>query len=456
MHWLPPFKPEDAKVVWETDDSISSVSYSADCKTLFLSVTSGTASKQIAVRLAEGGKTYTLREGAAPAPDAQGPPRPGGGDGGSLISRPGAAGSVVRMSSDGKSVYYSGTIEPQDPEKDAPKPYIDRLEIETGKRTRIFESKPLQFESASLVDDDATALVVNRQSPTTVPNSFLVSGGTERQITDNKDYAPDLTQCQRKSLVVTRADGMKMRVEVLLPRDWKPGTRMPAFFWFYPNEYRDQAAYDRTRRSFNKNLFQAVGSQSKTILLRAGYAVINNDCPIFGAPEKVNDGYIPQLRNNLSATIDALDAAGYIDRTRLGIGGHSYGAFSTANALIHTPFFRAGIAGDGCYLRPLTPFGFQSEQRLLWDDRELYTTMSPLLYAEQMTGALLLYHSLDDQNVGTAPINSIRMFNALEALGKRAALYMYAYEDHGPAARETILDQWARFVAWLDKYVKGN
>ena len=456
MQWLPPFRAEDAKVVWETDDSITSVSYSADCQTLFLTVSSGTASKQIAVRLKEGAKTYTLRDTVPPPADAQAPPRPGAGDAGNLMTRPSAAGSVVRMSNDGKFIYYSGTIEPQDPDKDAPKPYIDRMEIEPGKRTRIFESKPLQYETAILTDDDATGFVVTRQSPTTVPNAFLVTGGSERQITDNKDYLPDLTQCQKRSLTVTRADGMKLRVEILLPRDWKPGTRLPAFFWFYPNEYRDQAAYDRTRRSYNKNLFPTVGTQSKTILLRAGYAVVNNDCPIFGAPEKVNDSYIPQLRNNLAATIDALDAAGYIDRSKLAIGGHSYGAFSTANALIHTPFFKAGIAGDGCYLRPLTPFGFQSEQRMLWDGRELYTTMSPLLYAEQMTGALLMYHGLDDQNVGTAPINSIRMFGALEALGKRAALYMYPYEDHGQAARETILDEWARFVAWLDKYVKGT
>jgi len=125
------------------------------------------------------------------------------------------------------------------------------------------------------------------------------------------------------------------------------------------------------------------------------------------------------------------------------------------NAMVHTPFFKAGIAGDGAYNRTLTPNGFQSERRDFWQGRETYLAMSPFLYADKMNGALLLYHSTDDQNVGTAPINSERLFHALQGLGKDVSLYMYPYEDHGPVARETVLDQWARWVAWLDKYVKG-
>ena len=153
--------------------------------------------------------------------------------------------------------------------------------------------------------------------------------------------------------------------------------------------------------------------------------------------------------------IDALDKLGIIDRDRLGIGGHSYGAFSTANAMIHTPFFKAGIAGDGNYNRTLTPITFQSERRLLWEARETYLEMSPLLYANQMNGALLMYHGQDDSNNGTDPINSDRLFHALNALGKTAALYSYPYEDHGPAMKETLLDLWARWDSWLERYVKN-
>jgi dipeptidyl aminopeptidase/acylaminoacyl peptidase len=153
--------------------------------------------------------------------------------------------------------------------------------------------------------------------------------------------------------------------------------------------------------------------------------------------------------------IDFFDKKEYIDRDRLGIGGHSYGAFGTANAMIHTPFFKAGIAGDGNYNRTLTPLSFQSERRYLWDAREVYISMSPLLWANQLNGALLMYHGIDDANVGTFLINSERMFHVLDGLGKTAALYMYPYEHHGPATVETQLDMWARWVEWLDKYVKN-
>jgi len=169
----------------------------------------------------------------------------------------------------------------------------------------------------------------------------------------------------------------------------------------------------------------------------------------------MNDNYVSDLEADLYAVIDQLDRDGYIDRTKLAIGGHSYGAFSTVNAMVHTPFFKAGIAGDGMYNRSLTPNGFQNERRDFWDGQKTYLDMSPFLYADKLSGALLMYHSLEDQNVGTALESSVRMLHALQGLGKTAALYMYPYEDHGPLTRETVLDQWARWIAWLDKYVKN-
>ncbi len=169
----------------------------------------------------------------------------------------------------------------------------------------------------------------------------------------------------------------------------------------------------------------------------------------------MNNNYVNDLRNNLAATIDELDRRQLVDRQRLAIGGHSYGAFSTVNAMVHTPFFKAGIAGDGAYNRTLTPIGFQTERRDLWEAPNVYLDMSPFLYANNLTGALLMYHNLADQNVGTDPTNSIRLYHALNGLGKPTALYLYPLEDHGPVAKETLLDLWARWGAWLDKYVKN-
>jgi dipeptidyl aminopeptidase/acylaminoacyl peptidase len=242
---------------------------------------------------------------------------------------------------------------------------------------------------------------------------------------------------------------------VTLPPGYREGQRLPAMFWFYPYEYTDQESYERTKRNFNKHKFPTTGPRSMEIMATQGYAVVQPDMPIFGTAGRLNDNYVTDLRNGLTAVIDELDRLGIIDRQRLGIGGHSYGAFSTVNAMVNLPFFKAGIAGDGNYNRTLTPNGFQSERRDLWEARETYLAMSPFLNADKLQGALLMYHSLEDQNTGTDPSNSIRLFHALQGMGKQASLYMYPYEDHGPLIEETLLDQWGRWVAWLDLYVKN-
>jgi dipeptidyl aminopeptidase/acylaminoacyl peptidase len=298
---------------------------------------------------------------------------------------------------------------------------------------------------------------VTRESPTTVPDSYRrdMASGAYTKLTANRDYSPEITHAQRQMIQITRPDGYKFWVDVTLPRDWRPGSaRLPGFIWFYPREYTDQSGYDRTMRTHNKNRFPNLGPRSMVYLITQGYAVIEPDAPIVGEPGRMNDNYVSDLRNNLSAVIDELDKRGIIDRARMGIGGHSYGAFGTVNAMVHTPFFKAGIAGDGNYNRTLTPNTFQSERRDLWEARETYLSMSPLLYADRLTGALLMYHNIEDQNVGTAPINSDRLFHALQGMGKPAALYMHPYEDHGQVTRETNLDMWARWIAWLDRYLK--
>lgn len=435
--WTAPFDEKSAKPIFETDVRINSVRYTADAKAIFISQTIEGKDRVSFVRLGAEAKPVTLFEQKADDDERI-----------DLVS--GAAG--VRISADGKFVYAAGVKTPKDYDKEAPRPFLEKLEIATGKRERIFESKAEQYEQATLLDNEAKRLVVTRQSPTAVPQSFLVNreSKAETQITKNEDFLPDLTQARRETITVTRPDGFKFRVKVTMP---KLAWRAPAFFWFYPSEFTSQEEYDKGNRGGNRNLFLQPSAQNKQLLIRLGYVVVEPDCPIVGPKGRMNDTYVHQLRNNLSTVIDVLERRGMIDRQRLGLGGHSYGAFSTAHAMIATPFFKAGIAGDGNYLRPLTPFGFQNEERKLWEGRDVYTTMSPLLYAEQLTGALLMYHGLEDQNVGTAPINSERMFQALEALGKNASLVMYPYEDHGQISKETINDQWARFVAWLDRWL---
>ena len=470
--WTPPYDSSSAKVLYESDSRMTNVRFSADGQVLFVTDETG----EHAVYMSEPTKRYTISRGRGGAGGRGGGGGGGGGGAqtpaqiaaadsaffnapGSLMTTRGPNGaSVVQMSSDKAAVYLSGTKYFPDPTKDAPRTFVDRLDVRTGNKTRIFESDGQTWESVSeVLDDDFTRVIVSRESPTMVPDFYLrdMKSGTLKKLTNNVDYSPELTKAIRKIIPVERVDGYKFFVNITLPPDYVQGTRLPAMFWFYPREFTDQVSYDRTRRTLNKTRFPSVSTRDMDILTKLGYAVVEPDAPIVGENGRMNDNYVSDLRNNLTAVIDTLVSQGYIDRNRIGIGGHSYGAFSTVNAMVHTPYFKAGIAGDGNYLRPLTPNGFQSERRDLWEARETYLEMSPLLFADKLNGALLMYHGMADQNVGTAPINSERLYHALMGLGKTASLYMYPYEDHGPATRETNLDLWARWVAWLDTYVKN-
>jgi dipeptidyl aminopeptidase/acylaminoacyl peptidase len=207
-------------------------------------------------------------------------------------------------------------------------------------------------------------------------------------------------------------------------------------------------------RSRNHNAFTHMSwLRWSDIWLSQGYALVYPDIPIVG--ENYNDTYIASLVDAMYGAIRAVDGLGVVDIDRIGHGGHSYGAFATANVLANAPFFKAGIAGDGAYNRSLTPDGFQAERRSLWQAPHTYVEMSPFFRADQIDTPLLMYHGGDDNNTGTFPVQSRRMISALTILGKTAVLYEYPYESHTPRAIENKLDMWARFIDWFDRYVKA-
>jgi len=463
MLWSPPFDDANLSVVYESDSPMSSHRYSPDLSTLFINERDDGMVREYAVFLDDPETIYTLADyyaddfyanpgilvmegGAVPTANRR-RFRPGQNAGG---------GGTVQVSSDGEHVFFYGTQYDEDPLAVAPMSFMDRVSIRTGEEERIFEAENdgLSESVVSILDVDARRFVVSRESTESVAQSYLWEGGNVRQLTQNIDYTPDLTTAPRRRFIVERPDGFKFRVNVTLPPGYRAGTRLPAMFWFYPREYEDQESYDEGARTYDKNAFSNFGTRSMEYLVRLGYAVVEPDAPIIGKAGQMNNNYEHDLRNNLAAVIDELDRRELIDRQRLAIGGHSYGAFSTANAMVHTPFFKAGIAGDGNYNRTLTPLTFQSERRLLWDAKDVYLSMSPFLQANNLTGALLMYHGLHDQNVGTDPIHSPKLFHALNGLGKDAAMYLYPFEDHGPATKETLLDLWGRWSAWLDVYLK--
>jgi dipeptidyl aminopeptidase/acylaminoacyl peptidase len=449
FQWRPPFDDHSVVEVYAASFDIRAIRYSPDLRWLFLTERSRGTERLRAVHLDDPATVHTLYEWQTDA-FRENP--------GSLMTLDNALGvSVVRMAPGGEHVFLSGTQYFEDPAQDAPRPFIDRVAIRTGEKERLFQSSPEMFERvAAVLDDELQLLVLTREAPTTVPDSWLLDRrtGDLRRLTSNSDPHPELTHARRERLTVIRADGIRFKMDVTFPPDYREGSRLPAMFWFYPREYADQDSYDESTRTHNRNRFRDTGPRSIEMLAVRGYLVARPDHPIIGPLGRVNDNYVVDLRHNHAAAIDALDRRGWIDRGRLALGGHSYGGFGTINAMVQTPFFRAGIAGAPNSNRLLTPSGFQRERRALWDARESYLEMSPFLWAERLSGALLIYHGEEDQNTGTWPDNSWRLIHALDGLGKTAALYMYPHEDHGPVARETLLDLWARWSAWLDHYVR--
>ena len=481
IRWVPPFDSTSTEVIYETSTQISSAQFSEDMTILFGTERGGGSGGQQAAaapagRGGGGGSTstyavfldnpeekYTISRFNSedfyenPGSLVSDGMSLGGGGGGGGRGGGGGASGTVRVSADGGAVFLRGTQFDENPEEVGPMVFIDRVNIRDGEKTRIYEGDNDGVYETPIIalDLEAGRLIVNRESPTEIDQNFIREGSALTQITENVDYTPDITRGQRIRFRVTRPDGFSFPVVVTLPESFRPGTPLPAMFWFYPREYTDQESYDERFRNYNKNTFSNYSTRSLAFLTRLGYAVVEPESPIFGDEGAMNNNYVNDLRNNLSAVIDSIVDRGWVDRGRIGIGGHSYGAFSTANAMVHTPFFKAGIAGDGNYNRTLTPLAFQSERRVLWDAPQVYLGMSPFLHANNLTGALLMYHGLKDQNVGTFTIHSPRMFEALNALDKDVAMYLYPEEAHGPATEETQLDMWARWVAWLDKWVKN-
>jgi dipeptidyl aminopeptidase/acylaminoacyl peptidase len=342
----------------------------------------------------------------------------------------------------------------------APQPFIDRIAITGAGRERIFEGSSDMYELPLVpLDRDLNSLVISGESRSQYPESYLwTRGGSRKRLTQNRNPFPQLEGCRREAFEFTRRDGLKIQATIALPPGYREGERVPAVFWTYPREYTSFKDYQRaSQRSRNHNSFPHLSSRNASdIWLTQGYAVVVPDIPIIGKGNSYNNNYIAHLVDSMYAAIRKVDELGYVDVDRLGHGGHSYGAFATANVLARTPFFKAGIAGDGAYNRTLTPMSFQRERRFIWEAHDVYIEMSPFFQADHIDTPLLMYHGAQDNNTGTFLIQSERLIQALTGLGKTAVLYIYPFESHGPRCLETYLDLWTRWLEWFDTYVKNS
>ncbi|MCH8568848.1 MAG: prolyl oligopeptidase family serine peptidase [Balneolales bacterium] len=364
--------------------------------------------------------------------------------------------SVLITDESGFGIYLSGAG--ASPEGN--RPFLDRFNILDDETTRLWQSSSPYYEMVvTLLDNEAERMVVRRESRTVPANFFLAnrSTGSEIALTHFAHPNPDLKDVHREVLTYERADGVPLSGTLLLPPGYNKERdgRLPLMVWAYPREFRSaDAAGQRSDSPYQFNNISYWGPQW---LVTQGYAVLDAaTMPIVGEGDKEpNDTFIEQLVMNSEAAINAVYELGIADKNRTAIGGHSYGAFMVAHVLGNSDLFRAGIARSGAYNRSLTPFGFQREQRTLWDDTDLYITMSPFFNAHNINSPILLIHGEADNNSGTFPMQSERLYQALQGLGGTARLVMLPHESHGYRARESVMHMLWETLSWLDTYVKN-
>jgi dipeptidyl aminopeptidase/acylaminoacyl peptidase len=342
------------------------------------------------------------------------------------------------------------------------RPFLDRYDLTTGKTERLFHCGEQQYESVlALLSEDGSKFLTRHETTTEPPNFFVREAGREepRALTQFADPTPQLRGITKQLVTYKRADGVPLSFTLYLPpgrgtrEAGRPGERLPTVLWAYPLEFNTADTAGQVTGSPYR--FTTFAGPSHLFFLLQGYAVLDGaTMPVVGDPETANNTFIDQIVASAKAAIDKAVEMGVTDRDRVGVGGHSYGAFMTANLLAHSDLFRAGIARSGAYNRTLTPFGFQNERRTLWEASAVYAKMSPFQYAHTIRAPLLLIHGAADNNPGTFPMQSERMYQAVRGNGGTVRLVFLPHEAHGYLARESVEHTLYEMLTWFDRYVK--
>ncbi len=354
------------------------------------------------------------------------------------------------MAQEGDWVYYQ--TEGASPEGSYPR--LDKINLTTREKVTVFKAKPNTYETfIAFAGKGFSKIITQYQTKTEPPNFYeqMADGSGRKALTTFKDPAPEMTNISKQLVKYKRNDGIPLSGTLYLPADYKPGQKLPLFMWAYPLEYSDASTAGQVRDSDNKFTFYR--GDSPLFFVTQGYAVLMDaTVPVVGDPETMNNTFVEQITAGGRAAIDYLDSLGIIDRKRVGVGGHSYGAFMTANLLAHSDDYAYGIARSGAYNRTLTPFGFQSERRSFWEAKDIYMNLSPFTHAHKINEPLLLIHGEADNNPGTFTIQSERLFQAIKGNGGTARLVLLPYESHGYRARESVEHVLYEMFDWAKRF----
>jgi dipeptidyl aminopeptidase/acylaminoacyl peptidase len=351
------------------------------------------------------------------------------------------------------------------------RPFLDRLNLRTFKTERLFRCDRESYEYfVAWLNPAAGTFITRRESPADPPNFFARTlqkkplkgaaigepgwASTSRALTNFPNPTPQLSGITKRLVTYARADGLPLSFMLYLPPGYKEGTRLPTVVWAYPLDYAEKGTAGQIMGS--SKLFTTIRGDSELFFLLQGYAVLDDAAmPVVGPPETAYDTFPEQIVANAKAAIDKAVDLGVTDPERVGVGGHSHGALMTANLLVYSDLFRAGIARSGAYNHTMRPFGFQNERRTYWQARDTYVKLSPVLQADKLNEPILLIHGELDQNPGTVPLQSEKLYEAVRGVGGTVRFVMLPYESHGYRAKESIEHVLYEMLTWFDRYVKN-
>jgi len=350
---------------------------------------------------------------------------------------------------------------------DGDRPFLDRLDLVTLKTERIFRSDKAEYEQfLAFIDNNENTFLTWYQTQQDPPNVYKRILGepvksvlgeatftsARTAVTHLPDLVPQVRQIKKRLVKYKRADGMDLSFTLYTPPGYKEGTRVPTILNAYPLDYADASKAGQVRGS--QNTFTKL--RNYQLLLMAGYAIIDSAAfPVVGDPKRAYDNYMDQLVADAKAAVDEAVKLGVADPNRIGVTGHSHGALMTVNLLAHSGLFKAGVATSGSYNKTLTPFGFQSERRTVWEAPDVYQKVSPFFFADKLKTPLLIMHGADDANPGTTPMQANFLYDAVRANGGTVRLVMLPHEPHWYTARESNEQSIYEMVRWFDKYVKN-
>ena len=367
------------------------------------------------------------------------------------------------MRQDGDWIYLSGIGSSPDGDR----PFLDRFDVKTLTYERLFRSDKTSYDRfLSFTGTDTRKFLTWEQSPMDPPNAYertlgkrvdapageAMFASTKVEITHIPDPSPQVRAIKKRLVKYKRADGLDLSFTLYTPPDYKEGTRLPTILYAYPEDYADPSKAGQVTGSEERftQLYQY------RLLLLAGYAIIDDaSFPIVGDPKKAYDTYTEQLVADAKAAVDEAVRLGVADPNRIGVTGHSHGALMTVNLVAHSDLFRAGVATSGSYNKTLTPFGFQNEQRSVWEAPDVYMKVSPFFYADKIKTPLLIVHGGEDANPGTIPLQSSRLYEAIRGNGGTARLVILPHEPHWYTAMESNEQLIYEMLRWFDKYVKN-